>query len=135
MGYRALAAAACAASMSGCVAWDIRDELRQTNQHLETSNQRLASIKGALDEANSELGDVKASLSTTNESMADIQKRLAVLDSIERSLTSLDDSLKTVKSLIEKIPFVGPSDQEKKDAEEQRPAQEKPGGGDQPKGS
>lgn len=110
--------------MPGCIAWEIRDDLRRTNELvdkrlalLESTNDLLAAIKVDLDQTKQELAEVKGQLATTNKEMADIHDRLAVLDPIQKSLDSLDDSLKTVKGLIEKIPFVGGGDEEKPPAE------------------
>jgi hypothetical protein len=110
--------------MPGCIAWEIRDELRKTNNELttklamlETTNDLLAAITVDMGKTNELLGELKADLGTTNTTMGDIQGRLAVLEPITKSLDSLDESLKTVKSLIEKIPFVGAGDEEEPEAE------------------
>jgi hypothetical protein len=94
------------AMMPGCVVWDIRDELRRTNE-------RIDSIKVDLAKTNELLENVNAELATTNATMADVQQRLAVLQPVADSLDSLEDSLATVKAMIEKIPFMdGPEGQE-----------------------
>jgi uncharacterized protein (DUF3084 family) len=106
-------------SMPGCIAWDIHEEMQKTNAQLadvkadlQLINQTLEGVKGDLARTNTTLEGVKGELATTNTTMADVQGRLAVLDPIQTSLLSLDDSLKTVKGLIEKIPFVGGGDGE-----------------------
>jgi hypothetical protein len=94
------------AMMPGCVVWDIRDELRQTNA-------RIDSIKIDLAKTNELLESVNTELATTNATMTNVQERLAVLEPIQDSLDSLDESMKTVKGIIENIPFVGESEGEK----------------------
>jgi hypothetical protein len=96
------------AMMPGCVVWDIRDELRQTNARIDSIKIDLAKTNKLLESANAELA-------TTNATMGDVQQRLAVLDPIQESLDSLDESMKTVKGIIEKIPFVGESGEKKED--------------------
>jgi septal ring factor EnvC (AmiA/AmiB activator) len=110
--------------LPGCIVQEIRDELKATHHQLESrlsmlevTNERLAQIQSDLAKTNAELEHVKAELAATNGTMGKVQSRLEVLDTINTSLASLDGSLKTVKNLIEKIPFVGSSTKE-----EEKPA-------------
>ena len=126
--------AAAALGMPGCIVQDIHDQLKRTNEQLEsrlamldTTNDELVKIRGSLEKTNEILEGVKAELATTNETMGKVQKRLEVLDPINTSLTSLDSSLKTVKNLIEKIPFVGASDEKDEKKPEDKPGENKPG--------
>lgn len=101
-------------SMNGCVVGDIRDDLRASNQKLDvvterltTANTLLTQINTRLDEASGELKEVKGELATSNRTLVSLQDRLVTLDSISASLGRVDDSLRTVKALIERIPVVG----------------------------
>jgi len=123
--------------LPGCIVQEIRDELKATHYQLESrlsmlevTNERLGTIQAELKKTNAELASVKAQLVTTNTIMGSVEGRLAMLDSINTSLASLDTSLKTVKSLIEKIPFIGslPKEEEKpvEPVEKPPPVGEKP---------
>lgn len=98
--------AACAGPMPGCVVWDIRDELRRTNARIDSIKVDLATTNRLLENANAELA-------TSSATIAEVHERLAVLDPIQDSLASLDESMKTVKGIIEKIPFVGEPQEER----------------------
>jgi DNA repair ATPase RecN len=123
------AAAAALVVMPGCIVGEIRDDLKEANEELRVvaqiqsdlakTNETLAAVKADLARTSEMLTSVKGELTTTNQTMAAVEKRLEVLDPIGKSLTSLDDSLKTVKGLIEKIPFVGSSSDKDKEKDGQ----------------
>lgn len=120
--------------LPGCVVWEIRDEMRATNQHLddvkeslETANTAMATANEGLAQANSRLDQVDeglARLDQTNTLMNDVGQdlgrvkvqlegvggQLAVLDSIQTSLQRLDVHLaslrKTIGSIDSMIPFL-----------------------------
>ncbi len=122
----AVAMAAALPMLGGCVIGDIHDELMESTRKLDTvaerlgtTNELLTKINTRLDETAGELASVKQDLGATNRSIADLQGRLATLDSISTTLDRVDDSLRTVKVLIEKIPLVG-EDVKDQAAEEKR---------------
>lgn len=93
--------------MPGCIAWQIRDELRRTNDTLEH-------IQHQLDEVDSKMDYVD----TTNQILTDMQ---------ETSLKHLDEHLaslrKTISNIDSTIPFLKISD----DPPEDEPGTEKTG--------
>jgi septal ring factor EnvC (AmiA/AmiB activator) len=89
----------------GCIVYDMRD-------HLAQSNNRLASMQLELAQTTRELTQVNANLQASNETLSEIRQRLEVLDSINNSLISLDNSLKAIRAAIEKLPILGPAAKE-----------------------
>lgn len=102
-----LAAAAVLCTLRGCVVYEIRDALEESNRKLEVSNTRLNEIKADLARTNEAMEKVQGELAASTASLSDVQKRLEVLRSIGASLESIDASLKIVRGLIERIPIVG----------------------------
>jgi septal ring factor EnvC (AmiA/AmiB activator) len=87
-------------SGSGCVAYQIRDELR-------TTNQRLEKMSNQLDKMSAELAQVNVSLAQTNQKMDRSNHSLAVMensmDPIRVSLRRIDDELAGFREMIDKI--------------------------------
>lgn len=90
----ALTLATLALHMSGCLAYEIRNELRQANASLDDVKLRLATVNDSLlklERTNTVLSDLDMKLSTleaTNASLASIDSYLA---SLRRALTALAD--------------------------------------------
>lgn len=103
--------------LHGCIAWEIRDEIRATNRHLcevkpslivtnekvEETNQlilateaRLTLLQAELIKTQQQLTDVQASLTKTNPTLADLDaelERLRVLNDVQLSLVEVNKSL------------------------------------------
>ena len=75
--------------MSGCVAWEIRDEMRLATVQLED-------VKCSLEKVQGELGDVKTRLDTTNDRLTSVETGLQRLDSTNAALDIANSSLGTV---------------------------------------
>ena|SRR5271170_6500361 len=87
-------------SGSGCVAYEMRDELKLTNQRLEKMNSQL-------DKMSAELAQVNASLDQTNQKIDRSNHSLGVMensmDPIRVSLRRIDDELAGFRQMIDKI--------------------------------
>jgi septal ring factor EnvC (AmiA/AmiB activator) len=88
--------------LSGCVFWQIRDGVRDTNGRLDTVDQSLGNTNSRLDQVNSELkalqGDLKR-LDTTNAELLNVQGDLGRLDTTNASLTNVQARLETLQSI------------------------------------
>ncbi|MFA6044809.1 MAG: hypothetical protein WC718_07485 [Phycisphaerales bacterium] len=123
----ALVVAAILSTLPGCVVWDIRDDLRKSNEQLTDVKQALDKANSALDRANADLDTANerldkveagltrldktnAAIDTTNQSLESLDKQLALLGSINTSLGHLDQHLaavrKTIGSIDSMIPFM-----------------------------
>lgn len=109
--------------LGGCVFWEIRDGVRDTNARLDTvdaslgnTNQRLDSTNAeltqlraqlaALETTNAELENVQSDLGrldTTNTSLSAMEARLEQLNAIQRSLASLDVHLASLRKTLGRI--------------------------------
>jgi TolA-binding protein len=116
--------------LSGCVVWDIRNEMRKTNvalggvqqtmdqtnqrldrvesglQRLDTTNSRLESTNASIDSVEKGLGRIDA----TNTSLSGLEQQLALLKSMNTSMGNLDVHLaalrKTIGRIDNAIPFL-----------------------------
>ena len=77
----------------GCVAYQIRDELRVTNSKLDKVSAQLAQVDASLAETNQKLDRSNRSLSVVEGSM----------DPIRVSLRRIDDELAGFRQMIDKI--------------------------------
>ncbi|MEO1008204.1 MAG: hypothetical protein AAFX79_06535 [Planctomycetota bacterium] len=120
---RAMAAMLLAGVMlpgSGCIAWEIRDELTRINASMDD-------IKAQLDTANQGL----SALERTNSTLAELDTKLETLKTTNASLASIDTHLaslrKTLKNIDSTIPFLkvsgDDSDEEIMTAEEKAAAE------------
>ncbi|MEQ9095952.1 MAG: hypothetical protein RIE32_06785 [Phycisphaerales bacterium] len=95
----AMLLAALASALPGCLAYEVRNELRQANASLED-------IKIKLDGVNSGL----QKLERTNTVLADLDMKLTALETTNASLSSIDAHLaslrKTLNSIDSTIPFL-----------------------------
>ena len=80
--YPAALLAACCAIMPGCIAWEIRDEMR-------TANYRISSLQTELEE-----------LQRTNQRLELVRTQLLILERIQISLANLDEHLAAVRVVI-----------------------------------
>ena len=101
---------AAAVALPGCVAWEIRDEMRRTNDSLATLRtdlEKLEKTNAMLDDVSAQLKDLRerqlSQVAVTNERLTELHARLETLKSIEVSLRSLDEQLVAVRSLVESV--------------------------------
>jgi hypothetical protein len=101
------------ALLPGCVAWEIRDEVRRANTHLGEVRELLVSLeqtKESIDRVNATLVETNALIRTADEgidsanvSLRRLEERLAVLDSMQSTLVRLDGHLASVRETIIRI--------------------------------
>lgn len=107
------AAASCLPFLGGCVFWDIRDEVRNTNSRLGVVESRLNSTNEALDTTNTKLESVTGQLKQvdhsldrldiTNTSLGNVDERLVLLKSLDASLARVDTSLTTAQGSLSRL--------------------------------
>ncbi len=89
--------------LPGCVVWDIRNELRQTNAH-------VAAVQEKLGATNDKLSGVDDRLTGTNHSLTAVEEQLNLLRSMNQSMGRLDEHLaslrKTIGAIDSMIPFM-----------------------------
>lgn len=85
--------------LQGCIAWEIRDELRSVNSSLARVESQLADTNHLIDNVQDQLTQLEA----TNDKLAALQERLALLDSINASLANLDRHLASLRETIRSI--------------------------------
>lgn len=102
----ALTLAALTAHMSGCLAYEIRNELRQANASLDDVKLRLATVNDSL-----------LKLERTNTLLSNLDMKLASLETTNASLSSIDAHLaslrRTLNNIDSTIPFLKVSDDDK----------------------
>lgn len=99
--------------LGGCVFWDIRDEVRNTNSRLDGVEGKLTSTNEALDTTNEKLVGVTDQLKQvdhsldrldlTNSSLSGVQERLMLLRSLDASLAKVDVHLASLRKTIGRI--------------------------------
>lgn len=107
--------------LPGCIVGEIRDELKLANQQLttvqeslgklDTTNQSLAATNNELDQTNKLINSVQGGLGRidkTNDSLSTLEQQLILLNSIEKSLTRLDNHLAGLRGTINKLDGVIP---------------------------
>jgi hypothetical protein len=106
--------------LGGCVVWEIRDGIRESNTQLVQVKSTLDNVNTSLDNVNSRLDNVNARLDKvdvglgrlddTNLSLTDMKERLILLRSVEESLRNVDAHLaslrKTIGAIDSAIPFL-----------------------------
>src|SRR5262245_13841783 len=85
--------------MPGCVAWEIRDEMRNANTKLTDVHSSLGATNDRLDKVDNGLGRIDA----TNTSLDTLHQQLALLTSIKESLARLDTHLASLRKTIGRI--------------------------------
>lgn len=109
------------ANLSGCIVWDIRNEMRKTNANLvdvqerltklDTTNSSLERTNTGLEKTNVLIDNVERGLGridSTNSSLNTLEQQLALLQSIDKSLTHLDAHLASLRKTISKLDGVIP---------------------------
>jgi len=105
------------ATLPGCIAYEIRDELATTNKQLDqlkalrgTINELQQKALAQLDQANMLLVETNSRLVTVNEQLDRVDAlltktddQLQTLETIDESLVSLDKQLLAVKGLVEAL--------------------------------
>jgi hypothetical protein len=103
--------------LPGCVVWEIRDEMRGVNARLDVVDDsltevndeltdievQLGDVRGSIDQTNTYLDTVYGGLDATNTSLSDMQERLALLRSVQTSLTNIDAHLASLRKTINRI--------------------------------
>ncbi|MCW5758106.1 MAG: hypothetical protein KIT54_12785 [Phycisphaeraceae bacterium] len=94
------------AHLSGCLAWEIRDELRAVNDSLDDVKIKLNSVNDGL-----------LRLERTNTTLANLDMKLEALETTNASLSSIDAHLaslrRTLNNIDSTIPFLKISGDEK----------------------
>ncbi len=101
-----LALATLAANMSGCLGWEIRDELRRVNTSLDDIKVQLGTVNDGL-----------LKLERTNTLLSNLDMKLASMETTNASLSSIDAHLaslrRTLNNIDSTIPFLKVSDDDK----------------------
>lgn len=104
----------------GCVFWDIRDEVRASNAHIEQVQERLTATQGAIDQTNASIGQTNAAINQTNSAidqthtaidqanakLRDVESGLGRLDTTNTSLKEVDDRLALLRSIQDSLAHV-----------------------------
>ncbi|NRA57474.1 MAG: hypothetical protein HRU13_05080 [Phycisphaerales bacterium] len=111
-----------AITSTGCIAWEIRDEMRQINASMEDVKVQLGTVNDGL-----------TKLERTNTILSDLDMKLTSLETINSSLSSVDAHLaslrKTLNNIDSTIPFLSLSgDEEDEVIETAEEAAEREGG-------
>ncbi|HYD02356.1 MAG TPA: hypothetical protein VEB22_14100 [Phycisphaerales bacterium] len=100
---RAFFAVALLPALPGCVAYEIRDELRASNasfRELARSREELESSNRQLAQVNRELAEVNKRLAESSSRLVEVEKRLTVID---RNLGYISSAVDTADRA---LPFV-----------------------------
>ncbi len=100
------------AVLPGCIAWEIRDEIRTTNRHLCEVEPALVHTLHGIEETNRRIAEVHAAIQATQSQLADVQSELGktearliavsgTLDQTNPKLNNLDDGLERMRILNE----------------------------------
>lgn len=104
----ALPVAALALPLSGCIAWEIRNEMRQVNTSLDDIKLQLNTVNDGL-----------RKLERTNTLLADLDMKLTAMETTNASLSSIDAHLaslrRTLNNIDSTIPFLKVSGDEEDD--------------------
>jgi hypothetical protein len=104
----------------GCVFWDIRDEVRASNAHIERVQEGLSATQGAIDQTNASIGQTNAAIDQTNAAidqthaaidqanakLRDVEGGLARLDTTNSSLKEVDERLAILRSIQDSLAHV-----------------------------
>lgn len=89
----------------GCIAWEIRDQMRAANSHIARTEWRLEDVTRDIEETSTRLAQVQATLTQTEATLAGTHATLAQvsgqLTAVHASLQKTDDHLVAVGALIE----------------------------------
>ncbi len=91
-------------TLPGCIVWDIRDEMKNVNGQLTEVRAGLTK----LDDTNHRLDQTIANLERTNALVESVEKQLAVLNTINTSLSRLDQHLAALRRTLGKLDSVIP---------------------------
>lgn len=88
--------------LPGCVFWEIRDGVRDTNSRLDSVDASLGRTNERLEQVNSELRTLQSDLNrldTTNAELVNVQDDLGRLDKTNQFLTNVQARLDTLNSI------------------------------------
>jgi septal ring factor EnvC (AmiA/AmiB activator) len=88
------------AASSGCVVFQIRDELRSTNAQLATINRQLGTMSVDLAQVNASIRQASPAIQTSNHSLHVVESSM---EPIRISLRRIDDELVGFREMIDKI--------------------------------
>jgi hypothetical protein len=97
--------------LPGCVAWQIRDEVRAANAQLVEVQDTIVRTNERLEQTNTLIGSVEQGLGridSTNTSLAALEQQLALLNSINTSLAQLDLHMASLRRTIGRFDSVIP---------------------------
>lgn len=95
-----LFAALCPLALSGCVAWEIRDEMRTVNQHLKEIDPVLLNTRGLLATVNEDVRQTNARLDAVH---AELVQTRELLVAVEGSLKTANPKLLDVNSGLDRM--------------------------------
>lgn len=102
----AISIATLATQLSGCLAYEVRNELRQINASLDDVKVQLGTVNDGL-----------LKLERTNTLLSDLDMKLTSLETTNASLSSIDAHLaslrRTLNNIDSTIPFLKVSDEDK----------------------
>jgi septal ring factor EnvC (AmiA/AmiB activator) len=93
--------------LNGCVAYQIRDELKETNRQLIVINSQLDKMAVDLKQVNVSVTQANPKLEKSNHSLAVLENSM---DPIRVSLRRIDDELAAFRQVIDKIDKYVPVD-------------------------
>lgn len=109
-----LALAALAFQMAGCLAYEVRNDLRQVNASLEDVKLRLHTVN-----------DTLLKLERANTLLSDLDMRLAALESTNATLMSIDQNLAAIRRALSGMKITMPGlEDEPADTPADPPAEE-----------
>lgn len=94
---------AAAATLQGCVVWEIRDGVEGVNARLDSVEETLESVNSELTDIEVQLADVSGIIDQTNQHLAVVQGDLGTtkssLGSVDTSLGSVDEQLRLLREI------------------------------------
>lgn len=96
--------------LPGCIAWEIRDQLKTVNAQLAEVNgsvtvthSEIQQVKNRLNTMNADLGTTNDKLLEANTKLVDVQSGLTRVDTTNSSLGTLDQQLTSMQASLTKI--------------------------------
>ncbi len=86
-------------SLPGCVVWEIRDEMRRSNDQLTTVYFGIDETKQAIDHTNKRLDQTNDRLNEVNEGLTRLDRTNVLIDDVQRGLGRIDTTNTSLDSL------------------------------------